>query len=320
MTVAASTLSEVVELAATDTELFGKTFFPGSFRSPSPGFHQEIFQAIEGSGIRHSGLMVFRGGAKTTILRVYTAKRIGYGLSRTILYVGATQEHAKKSVRWLRRQMERNRAWVSAFGLERGKIWTDEVLELWHKPFGFPITVIAVGITGQVRGINVDDYRPDLIIVDDPDSEESAGTPMRRKKTAEVFFGALEKSLAPASENPEARMVLLQTPIARDDLINTCAMDPSWAVASFGCFDEQGESRWPTRFPTETLRREKQEYANRNQLSIWLREMECVIVGEETAFFREEWLRSYATAPELGEMAVVVAIDQIGRASCRERV
>ena len=63
MTVAASTLSEVVELAATDTELFGKTFFPGSFRSPSPGFHQEIFQAIEGSGIRHSGLMVFRGGA-----------------------------------------------------------------------------------------------------------------------------------------------------------------------------------------------------------------------------------------------------------------
>ena len=309
-------LSEIVSLAAKDTELFGRTFFPNTFRSTSPPFHRRIFRSLEGSGNRHVGLMVFRGGAKTSILRVYTAKRIAYGLSHTILYVSASQEHAKRSVRWLRRQMEHNRRWRETFGLSRGKVWTDENLEIEHGVLGQRTTVIAVGITGQIRGINVDDYRPDLIVVDDPDSEESTATPEQRRKTSNLFFGALEKSLAPASENPEARMVLLQTPFHQEDLINRCVADSTWVTEVFGCFDENGESRWPERFPTETLLADKQSYADRNQLPVWLREMECTIVGEENAAFRREWLRYWDEVPE--RMATYGAIDPVPPPSERE--
>lgn len=284
--------TELLNLGAVDGEFYCRQWFPRAFRNRSAPFHILCWNALEG-GWRYVDIELFRGAAKTTLLRAFASKRIAYGESRTILYVSESQDHAKRSVRWIRRQVQTNTPWANFFQLSLGTKKTDEWLEIYHGVEEEPISILAIGITGQTRGINLDDFRPDLIIVDDPCDEENTATPEQRKKIHTLFFAALAKSLAPPADSDNALMCLLQTPLNEDDLISNCRRDPQWKSLTFGCFDENQQSRWPERYPTEFLMKEKQAHIARNDLPLWLREMECKIVAEGSSAFRQSWLKPY---------------------------
>ena len=300
-------VAELVRLCAFDSALYCHTFFPSTFPMRTPAFHRDIDNLLDNPKNRYCAVEVFRGGAKTTKLRAYASKRIAYGISRTIMIISSSQDHAKRSVLWLRKQVMHNRPWAQTYGLSAGTKWTDEFIEIKHEQLGFTISIIAVGITGQTRGVNIDDHRPDLIIVDDPDNPETTSTEDQRRKTREAFFGDIEKSLVPETENPEAKMVLLQTSLHKEDLINRCHQDAEWRTLKFGCFDEAGNSRWEDRFPTETLRKSKAAHIKRGDTLLWLREMEATVGDEETAYFKRDWIRYWDTLPE--KMVVVLGVD-----------
>lgn len=301
-------IDEVVKAGALNTPFFGRYFFPRSIRQDTPEFHYEICHVVENPANRYSAIKVFRGGAKTTLCRVIGSKRISYGLSRTILLVSEAQNHAMRSLRWIKGQVMFNERWTQAFGIRQGSKWTDEEIEIVIGATDQKCSVVALGITGQTRGINIDDYRPDFILVDDPNDEENVKTFDQRQKISNIFHGAIAKSLAPATENPDAKLVLLQTPLARGDVIDVAMKDPQFAKAEFGCFDEQGRSRWEARFPTETLRKEKEAHISRGQLALWMREMEVKIVSEELSSFKQNHLDFWEHLPEAFDF-IVVAVD-----------
>ncbi len=298
---------EIVRLGAVDPEFYARYFFPDAVSQASPPFHKEIWKAIDNPSSRLVGIKVFRGGAKTTLLRLFASRRIAYGISRTIIFVSAAQQHSLASLDWLRGEIENNEAWTRMFGLSKGDKWTENDLEIRHSPEGVTIRVIALGMTGQLRGFNFRNKRPDLIIADDPCNDENTGTPEQREKTERLFLGALIPSLAPKSEAPHAKVVLLQTPLHSEDLIEIAMRERSWDALEFGCFEQSGDSRWPSRWSTEELESLKQGYRDRNKLSVWYREYECTITPDETSAFREEWLRYYNIPPS--PMTVYIAID-----------
>lgn len=302
----AVTAREAVQLGATSLVLFGKMFFPRTFRQDSPAFHHDIGMHLN-SPARYNAFKVFRGGAKTSLLRVYTAQRVAYDLSRTIMFVSVSQPHSITSVRWLRRQIQYNKNFANTFGLSPGDKWTDEWLEVKHNVTGNVTTILAVGITGQIRGFNIDDYRPDLIVGDDLCNEDNTATPEQRRKISNLWFGALQNSLAPESEAPLAKMALLQTPLNPEDLIESCSKDPQWNSLAFGVFKDDGTSRWPERWTTEQLLKEKEAYIRRGQYSLWMRERECRLVAGETMPFDIDYIQYYKEAPEGG--LTIVAID-----------
>ncbi len=314
------TTAEIIRLGATDGNFFNKTFFAKTVRQDSPNFHNEIQTDLD-SHHRFINIQVFRDGAKTSLLRMYAAKRIAYGISRTILYIGKSEGHAVRSVRWLRRQIEFNRRFTQTFQLSPGKKWQDTECEIVHglASDGEPKVswILGAGITGSIRGINFDDYRPDLIIVDDVVDEENAATPEQRHKINNLMYGAVKQSLAPASESPLAKLVALQTPLNKEDYSTMALEDPEWMSKKYGCWTEetknlpldQQESSWPQRYPSDVVRNEKRAAIKRNQLSIFLREKECKLVSPETATFKEDWLRYYDVLPE--HMSTVLAIDPV---------
>jgi len=108
------------------------------------------------------------------------------------------------------------------------------------------------------------------------------------------------RHLAPASEAPDAMMALCQTVLVTGDLIDKAMTDPQWASVRYSCFDAKGESSWPARWSTDELEDDKKAHINRNQLSLWLREMECVLVTQENAAFKQEWLEYWDVLPEGG--------------------
>ena len=159
-------LNELIKLSAVDSRLFSQAFFPKTVRQQPPFFHKEIWDLID-SPARYVNIEIFRGGAKTTLLRILTAKRTAYRISRTILYVGKSQSHASRSLLWLQKQIEQNTKFAQTFGLVKGTKWNSEEMEVVSTVDGTSTWIVAFGITGSTRGLNFDDYRPDLIIVDD---------------------------------------------------------------------------------------------------------------------------------------------------------
>jgi len=305
-------VEEAVLLGAQSLEMFGKLMFPKTFRQESPAFHREMGSLLY-SPSRYNAFEVFRDGAKTSLLRVFTAQRVGYAISRTIMYVSVSQQHAMMSVRWLRRQIMYNKKYAHTYGLRKGEKWTDEHCEIFHDVEDTPITLLAMGITGQIRGFNPDDYRPDLIIIDDVLNEENCATEDQRKKLEALIFGALLNSLAPATDCPQAKAVFLQTPLNKQDAIEKCLKDPQWNGRRYGILDysdpaqKEGKSRWESRWPTETVLQEKQAAINRGQYHIWMREKECQLVAAQGKTFDIEKLKFWDILP-LG-MLKIISID-----------
>lgn len=308
--------AEAIELAAIDRDFFAQFFFPRTARQKIPPFHHRIWDRLESSA-RLVNLLVYRGGGKTSILRMYIAKRIGYGLSRTILVIGKSEQHATRTVRWLRRQIEIFGRYAQVFQLEKGMKWQDHECEIFHRLRDHTVTILAMGIGGSVRGVNIDDFRPDLIVLDDVLDEENAATGEQRKKINELVYGALKESLAPAVDAPDAKLVSLTTPQNREDYAVEALGDPEWVSERFGCWTPeteshmvgQQESQWEERFPSEQLRKEKIAAVRRNQLSLWMREKECKITAPETSSFVAGWLRTYDLAPS--GLYTVGAIDPV---------
>jgi len=260
---------------------------------------------------------VHRDGAKTTKCRIYTAKKIAYGIARTILYIGKSEGHALRSVKWIRKQVQYNKPYAQTFNLKPGSKWQDLECEIVHGVEEHTIWILAMGIGGSVRGILPDDFRPDLIILDDVLDEENSATDEGRKKISKLVYGALKNTLAPATEAPEAKMVSLATPQHKEDYATKALKDQEWRSAVYGCWTQatqdlpldKQESSWPARYPSKTLRKEKQYAIDRNELSTWTREKECKLTTPETCDFDFNWLKYYELDPPGG--TTVCGVDPV---------
>lgn len=319
-----ASVSEVVSHAAQDSIFFARHFFPKTFRQESPPFHRDMWGLLDDPLARYVNIQVMRGGAKTTIARTYMAKRIAYGLSRTILYIGSSEPKAKDSIEWMKSQVDRNRLYAKTFNLRKGKIWQTDNMRILHGTEDHVVALQAYGITGSIRGTNIDDHRPDLIVVDDVIKDDNAATADQRRKITELILGAVKESLAPASEVPDAKMVIINTPQDFEDLSQLALRDPQFRSARFGCWTKETEhlaleeqlSSWPERWSSETLRSEKRAAIARNMLSTFAREMECQLITPETSAFRAEWIRYFGPGeaepePPRHEMWVELVIDPV---------
>ena len=68
-------IDEIVKLAAIDNEFFNRTFFPKTFRQPSPLFHRQIDRALDSPQHTFLNLQCYRGSAKTTKLRAFVCQQ-----------------------------------------------------------------------------------------------------------------------------------------------------------------------------------------------------------------------------------------------------
>lgn len=311
---------DIVKRGAYDNEFFCQTFFPQTARDPFPPFHFDTWNILDAPEARYCNIQIFRGGAKTSILRMYMGKRIAYGQARTILFLGKSESKAEQSVMWIKRRIDNQKAlYPMVFGLKRGAKWGQTEIEIVNETLGFSIWVMAIGITGSFRGINFDDYRPDLIVADDVLDDENAATLEQREKMADLLLGAVKHSLAPPIDAPLAKMVMLQTPLDFGDISVEAQKDEEFVNAKFGCWSKETEglaidnqeSAWPIRYPTETLRAEKRAAIARNRYSIFAREKECKLITPETADFRQEWITYFDLEDWEKQNPCVMAIDPV---------
>lgn len=317
------TVEEAVRLGAVNSEFYSHFWFPRAFRVPSPPKHKEMWDALEDPNHPFVNFCSFRGSAKTTLCRTFLSKRVAYAISKTILVVGVRSEAASRTINWLRNNVERNKPWASAFGLRKGRKWGETECEIIHDVDGSVIWLVGVGITGDIRGINFDDYRPDLILLDDPLDDESVITLEQREKSWNIINSALKNGLRSRIEEPNAKLAFLQTIIDNDDAAARASKSDGWHTIVFPCWTDETqdlpidlqESSWPEMYPTETLRQDKRNAIKDNTFSAWSREWECKLTNPALASFKPEWLQT-GLPPSHGTRLVV--IDPVPPPSDRE--
>lgn len=310
--------AELVSHYYEDNEAYCKRFFPKTCRTKSAPFHHRIDRALW-SGRRQVAIKVFRDGAKTARVRIFISKRIAYGVSRTILYISKSQGKAESTIKWLKRLVENQSEWAVFYGLTQGDTWANDQIEIYNTVLNVRITIVAIGIEGQIRGLNFDDYRPDLIVADDIEDERTVNTKEQITKHRELLYGTVMESLASPLDNPEAMIVIIQTPLDIEDAVETAFAnagdDPwtDWLCIEASCFevDENGNvvSAWPEKFPLEYLLRKKQSYIKMNILSVWLREKEVTVTSKENCAFVADWLQKHDNLPDVQWEELVLWID-----------
>ena len=154
--------------------LFGQTYFPEHFPSKHPDIHTDIL-ALFSSTNKFKSSAVPRGHSKSTLVSFLMAiYRIVFMERKFIVVVSDSEDKAIDFVVRIRNELEFNTKLINDFTNGEGFKTTDWSKSDFATKTG--IRVIAKGAGQSLRGSIHKDTRPDCIIIDDFETNETAGS------------------------------------------------------------------------------------------------------------------------------------------------
>lgn len=234
---------------------------------PSPKVHREIYEILKTLPLRFL-LLAPRGLAKSTLITfLWTIYSSVYGLSSFKIIISDSHTKACNFVGRIRREIERNTLLKKVFKLEPLEPWTREEIVFrvgWLPEDRQRVRIVARGIGQSLRGY-VDDIRPDEIILDDIESEQTCDTQRKRESNESWFWG----QVIPALDPVVGRLIIVGTIVHRDSLLAQLYSNPpeGWVTKKIELLDKDGNSVWEERFSKERIQQIKDEYIRQGKLS-----------------------------------------------------
>ena len=148
--------------------------------------------------------------------------------------------------------------------------------------------IIAVGTGQRVRGFIEGDTRPNLIIVDDFESELNAFTPEARVKNRKWMTEAVIPSLS-----DDGRIICIGTVISEDCFLYWAKGSPAWETLWYSIWDDDEKSIWPERFPKERILQIKEEFASVGNLTGFYQEYMNIAQAPDDAPFKPEYIKMH---------------------------
>lgn len=269
-----------------DLELFNLTYFPARFTLPfgkdQRQFIQDQQRVILEGGQEAKSLP--RGSGKTTLCETGAIWAVAYGHRRFVALIGATQGKAEEILDNIKAEIELNELLAADFpelchavvmleGInnrangqlldgKRTRIeWTGKTL-VFPTVDGSPASgaiITAEGITGAIRGMSRRAHdgkkvRPDLVIVDDPQTDESARSLIQNDTREAVLTGAV---LGLAGPDERIAAIMTCTPIRPNDMADRILdrqRHPEWHGQRSKLLDSMPENLEPWEVFAELLR------------------------------------------------------------------
>ncbi|MDR1922813.1 MAG: phage terminase large subunit family protein [Planctomycetaceae bacterium] len=192
----------------------------------------EVIKKVETILIQGGGKLALampRGSGKTTMIETAAIWALLYGHCRFILVIGATKTEAKKIIKNVKDAIIGTKALLEDFPeaiypfkklngsalLARGQLYLGELTNIAWQPESITFaniygslangaTISAVGINGAIRGqkkdIEGENARPDMILLDDPQTDADARSARRIDKLSETIDSTIEGLVAPGEE------------------------------------------------------------------------------------------------------------------------
>ncbi len=235
------------ERAARDFRFFCEVYFPQTFHLKWSDDHLKVIAKIE-QAVLEGGLFAMampRGSGKTSLCEVACLWALVYGHREFVALVGSDEEHAAGMLESIKAELENSEILGADFPevchpirslegihqrasgqLYQGKQthigWTAREIVLPTIPGSAASgSIIRVaGITGRIRGMKhkrVDgvSVRPSLVLIDDPQTDESARSPSQCANRERILAGAI---LGLAGPGKKIAGLMTLTVVRPDDL------------------------------------------------------------------------------------------------------
>lgn len=200
-----------------------------------------------------------RGHGKTTILKILIIYAILFTTRRFILVVGANEDRAENIITDVAAILDSPNI-LAVFGNWRASIQKDTA-GLKHFTFrGRSIILAGLGSGSSLRGMNIDNMRPDFVICDDMQTQKEAESVSSSQKLIKWLVGTLMKA-----KNPRNCTFLYVGNMYRDVKIGgahseiyTCILrnlqrNPSWISWIVGAILADGKALWEEVQPYDQL-------------------------------------------------------------------
>ena len=262
------------ERCRTSFRLFCETYFAETFNLGWSDDHLKAIARIEDACIR-GGLFAFampRGSGKTSLVEAACLWAILFGYRRFVALIGPTEDHAERLLESIKLAVETEDLLLDDFpeasylirklegivSRANGQLLGGERthIEWGAKSVVFPTVpgsscsgaiIRVAGLTGQIRGMvhrttKGQKLRPDLVVLDDPQTDESARSPSQCSERVSVLSGAILGLAGPGKKISGFMPCTVIKPGDMADQILDREKHPAW----------QGERwklvvRWPDR-------------------------------------------------------------------------
>ena len=243
-----------------DFRLFCETYFPETFTLTWSPDHLKAINRIETAVLRGGlfALAMPRGSGKSSLTEVAAIWSMLYGHREFIVLIGATESAALELLDSLMTELEVNEHLAADFpevcfpiqqldGIanrcagqlyhgERTRItWTSNeiVLPTIRGSKASGIVVRVAGITGRIRGMKYKrpdgrSVRPSLVIIDDPQTSESAGSLEQTRKRVRVLAGDILGLAGPGQKISGIMPCTIIRPGDMADIILNRQTHPDW--------------------------------------------------------------------------------------------
>lgn len=216
-----------------------------------------------------------------------------FGISKDITIISASESLAVEWVRKIRYEIENNKKILAVFGDLKSEKWTESHLILANG-----VNVRAKGAGSQIRG-----FRPDTLIIDDLETQESANSEEQRKKNKEWILKDCINTLMPDGQLLMIGTLYNNICVLADFLLS----DNGWTKRHYKAYmdgiQEKGHELWPDLWSHERLQARKAE------IGTWAFSAEYMNdpMSDENAPVKPEQIRYWEEMPN--QYSTVIAVD-----------
>lgn len=304
---------QIKRLMRIDYEVFMDFFIHEQLTSDIPEFHGEIWSLLTDAEKERILLAIPRGHNKTTLAKLAVAHHFIYTNHRFCVYLSNTNGIAKNACKDILGYFESDN-FQNVFGKmklikssETDSLWIFEITD-W-KGRVKQCMLKAVGADQQVRGLNIDNERPDLAVVDDVEDNKNTETPTQQKKLDRYIFGPFLKAMS----KKRRKVMWLGNMLQKTSLLARLSRNASWNPVVFGAIIKDkvtGALRplWPELWTLEQLQEDFKEHKDLGLVESWMCEMMNMPGHGENGFTAEQM--NYLPTPTPEELeACWITID-----------
>jgi hypothetical protein len=278
-------VGEIVAALRDDCTFFMNFFLAEELSFPVPAFHPSTWEYMTRVSVEQVAIALPRGHAKTTLAKLAAVWYLLFTPFRFIIYVSNTHTVAAEACRDIMNYI-RSDNFVSVFGLVEFEVMQDQ--KGFYK---FRLRYIdaagqvkekycilkALGAGQQIRGLNIDNTRPQLAIVDDLEDNDNTATPLMIKGLSAWFFGPFAKALS----RQHRKIIYIGNMLSNKSLLyDFCENAQDWHSLRYGCLLGNGEPLWPDMWSLEKIKADYESYRRRNLLHLWFAEMMNLPIAE----------------------------------------
>lgn len=273
-------------------EYFAKEVVPQILVNDIPEFHSELYKLV----LEEKRLVVAapRGFAKSTVASViYPLWLCCVPVRKNIIIISASETLAVQMLRKIKMELEQNEVINAMYGSMKTDKWSES-----HIITSTGVTIMARGAGGQIRG-----FRPDCVILDDIETDESVESEDQRKKLKDWLFKACLNTLT-----PEGQFILVGSVISVLSILNELLTDENnWTKRRYKAYKngkmEPGDELWPQLWHHERLQQRKAEIGSFRFSAEFMNDP----ISDETAPIKPHQIRYWDTLPS--QLSLVIIVD-----------